>query len=86
MPASDSTQAPAASRFVAELHELETPEGRIWRVQTQSEGFADHAWQQRERLLQLSNGAKAIVVCWADEDGEPVELRYSPELPSTLAA
>lgn len=86
MPVVDSAQARPVSRLVGELHEIETAEGRIWRVHTQSEGFADHVWQQRERLLQLSNGAKAVVVCWTDEDGEPVEVSYSPELPSTLAA
>lgn len=66
---------------IAELHELQGPRGRIWRIVTSSEGFADHAWQQRERLLQISDGASAIEICWESADADPVEMTFSPQLP-----
>ena len=73
--------ASSATTPVAELHELLTPSGRIWRFVTRSEGVADHAWQQRERLLQLSNGALAVEVSWECEGNSPVNVTYSPQLP-----
>lgn len=69
---------------IAELYEVQGSKGRTWRIVTSSEGFADHAWQQRERLLRISDGAAAIEICWHGADGDPVELRFSPQLPVVL--
>lgn len=69
---------------IAELHEVQGPKGRIWRIVTSSEGFADHAWQQRDRLLQISNGATAIEICWEADGADLVELSFSPQLPVVL--
>lgn len=75
---------PAVSHVIAQLQELTTPTGRVWRLVTNSEGVADHAWQQRERLLQLSNGATAVEIHWQDPASTetPVTLAYSPALPA----
>jgi hypothetical protein len=70
-----------ASTVVAELHELVTPAGKVWRFVSRSEGVADHAWQQRERLLQLSDGAQAVEISWECEGSAPVNVTYSPQLP-----
>lgn len=78
-------QQPAAAMTpIAELYELQGPTGRRWRIVTSSEAFADHAWQQRERLLQISDGAAAIEICWQSDDGDPVDLSFSPQLPVVL--
>lgn len=82
----DQLAAATDSTPIAELHEVQGPKGRTWRIVTSSEGFADHAWQQRQRLLQISDGAAAIEICWKDSDGEPVELAFSPSLPVVLEA
>lgn len=67
---------------VAQLQELQTEKGRVWRFVSSSETVVDHAWQQRERLLQLSDGAAALEICWESSDGsEAVELSHSPQLP-----
>lgn len=70
-------------REVARLEERQTPKGRVWRFVSSSESVTDHAWQQRERLLQISNGAIAIEICWEPSDGSgtAVELSHSPQLP-----
>lgn len=75
--------SPAVSHVIAQLQELTTPQGRVWRLVSTSEGVADHAWQQRERLLQLSNGASAVEIHWQDPTTSqaPVQLTYSPALP-----
>lgn len=66
---------------VAQLQEVQTDKGRVWRFTSTSETVVDHAWQQRERLLQLSNGAAALEICWEPPDGSTVELSHSPQLP-----
>lgn len=68
-------------RVIAQIREVQTATGRVWRVESTSEGFADHAWMERERLLQLSEGAQAVQICWADASGEEVEVSYCPQLP-----
>lgn len=75
---------PAVTHVIAQLQELTTPTGRVWRFVTNSEGVADHAWQQRDRLLQLSNGATAVEIHWHDPASTetPVVLAYSPALPA----
>lgn len=78
--------AEATYTVVAELQELVTPAGRVWRFVSRSEGVADHAWLQRERLLQLSDGAQAVEILWESEDGSPVSLSYCPQLPPVPAA
>lgn len=67
---------------VAQLQEVLTDKGRVWRFISTSETVVDHAWQQRERLLQLSNGAAALEICWEPPDGSAVELSHSPQLPA----
>lgn len=69
------------STVVAQLQEVLTDKGRVWRFVSTSETVVDHAWQQRERLLQLSNGAAALEICWEPPDGSAVELSHSPQLP-----
>lgn len=69
------------STVVAQLKEVLTEKGRVWRFVSSSETVVDHAWQQRERLLQLSNGAAALEICWEPPDGSAVELSHSPQLP-----
>ena len=81
MPDARSQPAENPSAPIAELHEVQGPKGRTWRIVTSSEGFADHAWQQRERLLQISDGASAIEICWESADADSVELTFSPQLP-----
>lgn len=78
--------ADAAYTVVAELQELVTPTGRVWRFVSTSEGVADHAWLQRERLLQLSDGAQAVEIIWESDDCSPVSLSYAPQLPGVPAA
>jgi hypothetical protein len=68
-------------RIVAEIQEVVTSEGKVWRFVSRSECVADHAWQQRERLLQLSDGATAVEISWQDEGEAPVSITYSPQLP-----
>lgn len=69
-------------REVARLEELITPSGRVWRFVSSNECVTDHAWQQRERLLQLSEGATALEICWEPADGSTaVELSHAPQLP-----
>lgn len=68
-------------RVIAQIREVHTPEGRVWRVESTSEGFADHAWLERERLLQLSEGAQAVQICWSDASGEEIQVSYCPQLP-----
>lgn len=71
-------------REIARLEEIQTPKGRVWRFVSSNESVTDHAWQQRERLLQISNGAVAIEICWVANDGSgtTVELSHSPQLPA----
>lgn len=82
MPENAAQQPPGASyTVVAELREFITPEGKVWRFVSQSEGVADHAWQQRERLLQLSEGAQSVEISWQPEGASPVNVTYAPQLP-----
>jgi hypothetical protein len=82
MPENATPQPPGAPyTVVAELREFITPQGKVWRFVSRSEGVADHAWQQRERLLQLSDGAQSVEVSWEDEGGAPVNISYAPQLP-----
>jgi|GEM_PF-3888393 hypothetical protein len=69
-------------KVVAQLQEVQTDRGRVWRFVSSSETVVDHAWQQRERLLQLSNGAAALEICWESPDGSGVKLSHSPQLPA----
>lgn len=69
------------STVVAQLQEVLTDKGRVWRFVSTNETVVDHAWQQRERLLQLSNGAAALEICWEPPYGSAVELSHSPQLP-----
>jgi hypothetical protein len=79
---------PAANCSVlAEVRLVQTPMGRILRVETCSECIADHFWLQRERFLQLTEGASSLEVHWFDRSGaEPVILSYAPQLPETALA
>jgi hypothetical protein len=82
MPDRPARPAEPTCRVVARLEERLTHAGRIWRFVSSSEGVVDHAWQQRERLLQLSEGAAALEICWEPVDGSsPVELSHAPQLP-----
>lgn len=76
-----SMQPVRQSVVVAELHEVFTEAGRVWRFVSANESVVDHAWQQRDRLLQLSNGATALEICWQPEDGAGVTLAHAPQLP-----
>lgn len=73
-------------RVIAELQEHATPEGKVWRLVSRSEGVADHAWQQRERLLQLSEGAQSIEIAWESDGDTPVNITYAPNLPPVPVA
>lgn len=74
--------AEQACAVIAELREVVTPEGRVWRFTSSSEGVVDHAWQQRDQLLRLSNGAAALEICWLAPDGQTVRLTHAPLLPA----
>lgn len=84
MPERPSQPVERSCREVARLEEIQTAQGRVWRFVSTNESVADHAWLQRERLLQISNGAAAIEICWesADGSGTSVELSHSPQLPA----
>lgn len=68
-------------RVVGEFRELLTPAGRVWQFVSESAELVDHAWQQRERLHQLSDGASRFEVLWHCEDLEVV-VSHDPELPA----
>lgn len=74
----------APYQVVAEIRELQTPEGRIWQFVSSSAELVDHAWLQRQRLLQLSNGAKAFQTHWQHSDGNHSVTEFSPPLPTAL--
>jgi len=76
------THASLACGVIAELRQVATPEGAVWRFTSSSEGVADHAWQQRDELLRLSNGAASIEICWLNPDGEAVVVSHAPQLPA----
>lgn len=72
------------SQPVAKL--LLEPEGAgvVWRLVTTHESIADHAWQQRDAILSLGDGAMAFEVVWMSADGERVVTRHQPGLPEAL--
>jgi hypothetical protein len=71
---------------LAELRLVQTPAGYVLQVHTTSEGFADHAWLQRDRLLQLSEGAQVLEIHLSSAAvAEPLKLSYSPQLPQHAA-
>lgn len=81
MPEKPAQPLERSCTVVAQIQELQTEKGRVWRFASSSEALTDHAWQQRERLLQLSNGAVALEICWESIDGSAVSLTHSPQLP-----
>jgi len=82
MPERPAQPIERTCRVVARLEERMTPAGRVWRFVSSNESVTDHAWQQRDRLLQLSEGAAALEICWEPADGSrAVELSHSPQLP-----
>lgn len=73
-----------APRVIAELQELQTPNGTVWRVVSSHAAIMDHVWIERAKLHRLSEGAATIEFVWTDgldDQGQPLTLRYSPELP-----
>lgn len=65
---------------VAELREINTPEGRVWQFVSRSAEIADHAWIERHKFHQFSNGAKRLDVCWEEPDGNLVISTHQPRL------
>ena len=68
-------------RVVAEFREISTPDGKVWQFVSPSAEMVDHAWQQRERFQQLSNGASRFEVVWQDQASEVV-VSHDPSLPA----
>lgn len=69
-----------APRTIATLQVVQGPQGRILQLVTTCADYADHAWLDRDRLLQLCEGATAFQVIWQGPAG-PVEVSYAPQLP-----
>lgn len=65
-------------RVVAELREVQDAAGRIWQYVSTSAELVDHAWLQRDRLYQLSEGAVRLDVCWETPDGKHVVTSHRP--------
>lgn len=74
----DNSSTHESYALIAEIREVATAEGRIWQFISNSAELVDHAWLQRQRLLQLSNGAAAIETCWQPDDATCVVNRFQP--------
>lgn len=73
------------SEPVAKLLLENEQDGPVWRLVTTHLSIADQAWQQRDAILGLGDGATAFEVVWDSGDGEQVVTRHQPGLPEALA-
>lgn len=65
------------------LSTIETRGGAL-RIRCSSAELADHSWQQRERLLQLT-GAQRFLLTIEMDGADPIHLSWEPpQLPANL--
>jgi hypothetical protein len=72
------------SKLVAQLILEADEEGPVWRLVTSRDSIADQAWQQRDSIIRLGDGAAAFEVIWKTATGDVV-TRHQPDLPDALA-
>jgi hypothetical protein len=72
------------SELVAQLSLESDAQGFVWRLVTSRDSIADQAWQQRDSIIRMGDGAAAFEVVWKTDAGDVV-TRHQPDLPDALA-